>query len=248
MVRLWAVAALSFGFQKSDGMVPLSSCEVRQQSYTPDWHSKWYLMSGNHEDGTCRNGDTSTGTDQQPCRWYGQQVAESVRASAGARYSCPVAVAGQPHGNGCVRNDTGGVFESEAVCVEHCAVCWTAHAGVASPSPCGHGGRCVPPRSWTDEAALRRAYDCVCAAGFVGELCAQRSAAAPAEGLFNTDGAKEAGLLVLALALLLAALAAVAQRRRRRQRRAADSVGGASLLDSAAAGPVLRPEPFSGLE
>jgi hypothetical protein len=64
-------------------------------------------MGGNHEDGTCRNGD-ETGADRQPCRWYAQRVAESVRDSATARYACPVA--GSSGVRGCVRNDSAGVF------------------------------------------------------------------------------------------------------------------------------------------
>ena len=102
-------------------------------SYTPDWHSPWYLMKGNHgasssssdralsslsppadlqsllptEDGPCRNGDEG-GASTSPCRWYGEMVSRVVQASAGARYACPVDRAG----GGCVRNDTAGRFTS----------------------------------------------------------------------------------------------------------------------------------------
>jgi hypothetical protein len=163
-VGLWAIGALSFPLKRSDGMVPLDSCELRQQSYVPDWHSKWYLLAGNHEDGTCRNGDASTGTAQQPCMWYGERVAESIHASAGARYSCPSA--SPAASQGCVRNDTGGAFASESHCLLHCSAC--ADTKGPLPLPCQHGGRCVPPQSWAD---AERGFDCECAIGFAGVLC-----------------------------------------------------------------------------
>jgi hypothetical protein len=106
-VGLWAISLLAFPLKKSDGMVPLDSCKLRTQSYAADWQQPWYTMGGNHEDGTCRNGD-ETGADRQPCRWYAQRVAESVRDSATARYACPVA--GSSGVRGCVRNDSAGVF------------------------------------------------------------------------------------------------------------------------------------------
>ncbi len=213
-VGLWAISLLSFPLKKNDGMVPLDSCAMRGQSYVADWQDPWYLLSGNHEDGTCRNGDDPTRADQQPCRWYGERVAESVRKTASARFSCPTAV-GSAHGEvaGCVRNDTAGTFDSEEMCLKHCLRC-----AKATVSPCEHGGRCIPPRSWSDEAALRRGYDCACAPGFGGELCSQRSSVLPSGSVFSTDEAKQFGTGLLVLVILLVALAAVAARRRRGRR------------------------------
>eukprot|EP01045_Picozoa_sp_COSAG04_P040111 COSAG04_NODE_11563_length_702_cov_0.562189_2_plen_136_part_00 len=105
-------------------------CMVGAASYTPDWRSPWYLMKGNHgassndraltlsphadlqsllptEDGPCRNGDEG-GASTSPCRWYGAMVSRAVQVSAGARYACPVDLAG----GGCVRNDAAGRFTS----------------------------------------------------------------------------------------------------------------------------------------
>lgn len=209
-VGLWAISLLSFPLKPSDGMVPLDSCEVRGQNYVADWKDSWYLLSGNHEDGTCRNGDDPTGPDRQPCRWYDERVADSVRKSASARFSCPAM--GSAHGrvSGCVRNDSAGAFDSEETCLRHCLSC-----AMATTSPCENGGRCIPPRSWSDEAGLERGYDCACAPGFGGELCSQRSPTGPSKSLISTSAAKQVGEGLLVLVALLMALAAVSARRRR---------------------------------
>lgn len=73
------LALSKFGFGSdvvSDAMVALDSCKLSltrrggkptPTQYTNDYHSPWYIMHGNHEDGTCANGNGGpTAGDAQP--------------------------------------------------------------------------------------------------------------------------------------------------------------------------------------
>ena len=110
---------------KSDGLVGLDSCTLKysrhpthapvggtvEVTYTEDFHDSWYYLFGNHEDGTCSNGDggkTATAGDEEagsaardganrtlpgapctgngchPCSWYRQMILRSRARMAAA--------------------------------------------------------------------------------------------------------------------------------------------------------------------
>jgi hypothetical protein len=57
--------------ERSDGLVPISSCKFfDQDKFTNDFTSLKYQSETNHADGTCRNGDGWWGADRKPCSWF----------------------------------------------------------------------------------------------------------------------------------------------------------------------------------
>jgi len=61
--------AIGFG-EKSDGMVPLSSCLLPGKAYDTHWQSAFYSAGINHVDGTLRSGDGTWGLpSRQPSQW-----------------------------------------------------------------------------------------------------------------------------------------------------------------------------------
>lgn len=59
--------------ERSDGMVPLSSCNPNSVDHNPDHRQPQYLGPVNHADGTCRNGDGRWGIDRKPCSYYAER-------------------------------------------------------------------------------------------------------------------------------------------------------------------------------
>merc|ERR1719181_1310212 len=91
------------GVLDNDGMISWESCALPDKTYDESWESQYYRMHGNHEDGTCQNGDwTGTGkpyTGQFPCRWYQTMSAAAATARVGQRFACATNDKG-----GCERN------------------------------------------------------------------------------------------------------------------------------------------------
>eukprot|EP00742_Colponemidia_sp_Colp-10_P001037 GILJ01001123.1.p1 GENE.GILJ01001123.1~~GILJ01001123.1.p1 ORF type:complete len:545 (-),score=44.58 GILJ01001123.1:193-1827(-) len=58
--------------ERSDGMVPWSSCSsgVNGHSFDDHFQSNFYAATINHADGTCRSGDGWWGSSRMPCKWY----------------------------------------------------------------------------------------------------------------------------------------------------------------------------------
>ena len=104
------------GIVETDGMVGLSSCQMPGKEYSSSPASRWYTNKGNHEDGTCINGDRP-GADQQPCSWYQHVVRSSAEEVRGARYSC------RGDGQKGCKRDPHGDHDSETSCLETCASC-----------------------------------------------------------------------------------------------------------------------------
>jgi hypothetical protein len=70
---------------KPSQVVAVSSCETTAAYSDSSPSEGWYLMRGNHEDSTCRNGDNNEHGERRPCSWYTHRVADSVgRCCAGS--------------------------------------------------------------------------------------------------------------------------------------------------------------------
>lgn len=54
----------------NDGMVPLQSCRIDEQTFSSNHNDLFYEAAVNHSDGTCRNGDSLWFASQQPCSYY----------------------------------------------------------------------------------------------------------------------------------------------------------------------------------
>jgi hypothetical protein len=231
------------GVTESDGMVGWSSCALPGRDYVEDWRTRWYKMQGNHEDGTCANGEGS-GDSKQPCKWYQQMAKFAVEGSGPDepnplwrsprpdRYSC-----GGGGVRGCVR-DPNGLHLSETACVAHCQVC--------VPSPCAHGGSCVAVRndSWHDaEADGGLPFHCSCIGTWQGERCNTTKPHAAAHGKTSHEKVLVAlgGTVAAAVALAAFSACGVAVQQRCERRRAGGQAG-AALLGSLQSGGLSGSE------
>jgi hypothetical protein len=171
------------GVIENDGMVGYDSCILPNDArglpdkvYTENPGSRWYRHNGNHEDGTCVNGDLSSG-DQMPCSWYQNMAKLAVEGGAGepspriSRYSCR-----SDGSKGCVR-DAAGEYLNEASCVAQCNVCSNNGNNTLAASPCGPHGTCtvVASGNWAEaEQHGGKPFACACAGGYEGLLCEHR--------------------------------------------------------------------------
>lgn len=146
------------GVFPTDGMVGLDECAMPGKTDTPSSDSQWYTLSGNHQDGTCENGDAS-GQGARPCTWFGKMAQYSIRERA-EKYSCV------GHGQtGCVR-DADGEHDSEERCIRHCRAC--------VPSACLNGGECQHQAKAAEPFANLQVYEpfeCLCPTNFRGSIC-----------------------------------------------------------------------------
>lgn len=231
------------GVIDNDGMVGYDSCILPNDArglpdkvYTENPESRWYRHNGNHEDGTCLNGDSSS-DDQMPCNWYRHMAKLAVEGGAGesspriSRYSCR-----QDGSKGCVR-DAAGDFSDEASCVAQCDVCGNDDNSTSTASPCGAHGVCnvISSSTWAEaERHGGKPFACVCAKSYEGPLCDHPVV------MSSPDQREPWAVLVVASLLLIAvAMGGLTVRRRWVQARGSSQHGRAdqeeALLSTAAA-------------
>lgn len=67
----------------NDGIVPLSSCKLNgNKRYEKVPTAKFYVVDGNHDFGTCSNGQVDLSGDREPCTWMANMV-KKTRKSKG---------------------------------------------------------------------------------------------------------------------------------------------------------------------
>ncbi len=59
----------------NDGIVPFSSCKLNgNKKYDKDPVRRWYIVDGNHDYGTCSEGQRENSKTQEPCSWMANMV------------------------------------------------------------------------------------------------------------------------------------------------------------------------------
>ena len=235
------------GVIENDGMVGYHECTLPNDArgmpntvYTSTSDSRWYRHNGNHEDGTCVNGNDPSGDNSgKPCSWYQEMAKLAVEGGKGepspriSTYSCRGDGA-----KGCVR-DAAGAHANETACVSHCAACGTGGSDGGGPStttPCGEHGVCSAAENSWGGAELHggHPFACACKEGYEGLLCDHRSVMSSREEMV-------VGVVLIVSLLLVATVAGgflVHQRRRRSA--AADALGGGEQSDHDHEAPLLE--------
>jgi hypothetical protein len=159
------------GVRACDGMVSFASCELAGRTYTGNYRSPNYRLRGNHEDGTCRNGDakfTVVDLQQQPRGNASPATATKANASSLAsptprlgmaevttandaaspcRWYAQMATTqshriDRPHRYSCPSAGNKGCVRDANGTHDNETAC-LAHCAACVPEPCEHGGSCT---------------------------------------------------------------------------------------------------------